>query len=176
MKAFITGKPGVGKTTLIKRLYSIDPERFRGFWTEEVRERGRRVGFKVITTEGMEGVLAHVGMDSPYRVGRYGVSVRGFEEVVMPVLEACLPLCPKVVLIDEIGKMELFSERFARVVEEIAFRRNIRLLATVPVKDVHPLVRRIRRAFRPVLLTPDNREEVFRMLAKRMGLDSTRPG
>ncbi len=126
MKIFITGKPGVGKTTLVKRLYSLAPERFRGFWTEEIRERGRRVGFKVITTEGREGVLAHVGIDSPHRVGKYGVDVRGFEEVVLPILESCLPLCPKVVLIDEIGKMELFSERFVKVVESITFRRNIR--------------------------------------------------
>ncbi len=170
MKLFVTGKPGVGKTTLVKRLYSLAPDRFRGFWTEEVREGGRRVGFKVITTEGGEGVLAHVGIDSPYRVGRYGVSVREFERVVLPVLEPCIPLCPKVVLIDEIGKMELFSERFAGVVEGIAFRRNLKVVATVPLKDVHPLVRRIRRRFRPVLLTLENREEVFRVLAGRLGL------
>ena len=170
MKIFITGKPGVGKTTLVKRLYSLAPERFRGFWTEEIRERGRRVGFKVITTEGREGVLARVGIDSPHRVGKYGVDVRGFEEVVLPILESCLPLCPKIVLIDEIGKMELFSERFVRVVEGIVFRRNIKVLATVPVKDVHPLVRRIRRTFRPILITLENREEVFRSLAERMGL------
>ncbi len=170
MKVFVTGKPGVGKTTLIKRLYSLDPDRFRGFWTEEIRERGRRVGFKVITTEGKEGILAHVDFESPYRVGKYRVNVRGFEEVVVPILESCLPLCPEIVLVDEIGKMELFSDRFVRVVEGIAFRRNIRVLATIPIKDVHPLVRRIRRTSRPILITLENREELFHTLAKRMGL------
>jgi len=160
LKVFVTGKPGVGKTTLVKRLYSLAPERFRGFWTEEIREKGRRVGFKVITTEGKEGILAHVDIDSPYRVGKYGVNVREFEEVVLPLLESCLPLCPKIVLVDEIGKMELFSDRFVRVV------------ATIPIKDVHPLVRRIRRTFRPVLITLENREEVFHTLTRRLRLET----
>jgi len=158
----------VGKTTLVKRLVNLATGRFVGFWTEEVREGGRRVGFKIITTDGREALLAHVNITSPWRVGRYGVDVEGFERLVVPMLEACLPQCSKILVIDEIGKMELLSERFARLVEDIVFGGERDIVATIPIRDVHPLVRRIRETYDPILLTPLNREEMFRRVAEML--------
>lgn len=161
MKVVITGAPGTGKTTLIKRIYSLNPQKFKGFWTEEIREKGKRVGFKIVTTDGRSGILSHVKIDSPYRVGRYKVDIKGFEDLVFPYLVPD----GRIILIDEIGKMELFSERFARLVEDLMFDGGD-VIATIPLKDVHPLVKRIRRIYNPIEITIHNRDMIFSRIKK----------
>jgi nucleoside-triphosphatase len=112
----LTGRPGVGKTTVITRLAERLADRtIAGFYTGEIREGGQRQGFGVTTFSGGSGVLARVGVRSRQRVGRYGVDVAAFEQLVLPELaRAC-----DVVLIDEIGKMECFSSRFVDVVRQL---------------------------------------------------------
>ncbi len=69
----ITGLPGCGKTTLIKELSSVIPINKKGFFTEEIREKGKRAGFKIITFDGKQGIFAHQIFISPYRVSKYSV-------------------------------------------------------------------------------------------------------
>lgn len=115
LKILLTGRPGVGKTTVIRRLAGaladLEPT---GFCTEEIREGGRRVGFRLSGFHGETGVLARVGRGPP-RVGRYGVDVEG--------LEAFLARVPwdrgRVILLDEIGRMECLSGRFVSLVERL---------------------------------------------------------
>ncbi len=166
MKLFITGKPKAGKTTLIKKIYGLYPGIFAGFWTEEIRERGNRVGFRIITTNGDKGILAHINFKTR-KVGKYGVNVEEFERIVLPILQGYD--FRKLLLVDEIGKMELLSERFSKEIRKIVFNDRTNIIATIPIKDVHPLVRDIRRRFRVILLTPDNRNEVFEMLRELLG-------
>jgi nucleoside-triphosphatase len=107
----LTGIPGIGKTTLMMRLFeSLRELNPVGFYTEEIREAGERKGFELVSLDGRKGLLAHVSIRSPYRVGRYGVDLRGFEDflVSIPFLDSPSPL----ILIDEIGKMECLSGRF----------------------------------------------------------------
>ncbi|HOD35004.1 MAG TPA: nucleoside-triphosphatase [Syntrophales bacterium] len=111
----VTGLPGVGKTTLIRKvLGELSPAvPVVGFFTGELREGGRRVGFEIETLDGRKGVLSHVRFKSPWRVGRYGVDIGGFEKLVLPLLQTRVArLC----VIDEIGKMECFSGLFVRSV------------------------------------------------------------
>ena len=108
----LEGLPGVGKTTLIKRIVDgLEQVQLGGFYTEEIREQERRVGFRISTFDGAEGLLAHVKFQHGPRVGRYTVDVPGFEEIALPCLKSAVDTAD-VILIDEIGKMELFSERF----------------------------------------------------------------
>jgi nucleoside-triphosphatase len=107
----ITGLPGVGKTTLIKNIAeALKGLRPVGFYTAEIREGGRRKGFELISLDGRRGLLSRTDIRSPHRVGTYGVDVKGFE-----VFLTFLPLLnpsTRLVIIDEIGKMECFSEQF----------------------------------------------------------------
>lgn len=116
MKLLITGKPGTGKTTVIKKvMHELDRREiyFEGFYTEEIREGGRRAGFKIIGTSGVEGILAHVDLKSRYRVGRYGVSLDALEDCIDKIGDS------GILIIDEIGRMELFSKKFENFIEKI---------------------------------------------------------
>jgi len=106
----LTGRPGAGKTTVVRSAAEqLGSWRVCGFYTQELRHSGRRIGFQVVTLDGREGRLAEVGFDSPHRVGRYGVDLESFERLALPALAV-----PEVDLIvmDEIGKMECFSLSF----------------------------------------------------------------
>ncbi|MFQ6001621.1 MAG: nucleoside-triphosphatase, partial [Anaerolineae bacterium] len=70
----LAGRPGVGKTTVIKQVVEMLGGEAGGFYTEEIRQGGRRLGFKIITLEGEEGVLAHVDIKGAPRVSKYGVN------------------------------------------------------------------------------------------------------
>lgn len=172
MKVFITGAPGVGKTTLVRKVVEKLGDRAIGFWTEEVRDRKtrRRVGFKVVTTDGKEALFASKRFTSKKLVGSYGVNVKRFEGIVIPLLKRALKERNRVVVIDEVGKMELFSKEFRELVRELAHDPKVKLLATLPIRDVHPLVRELRKMQGAVLieLTRGNREgmdeEIMKLL------------
>jgi len=114
----LTGVPGVGKTTVMRRIAEgLSGFKVGGFYTEEMRAKGVRRGFHVITFDGNRGVLADVDLKSPHRVGRYGVDVAGFEAVALPAL--ALRAGIDIYLIDEIGKMECFSQGFIDAVRSL---------------------------------------------------------
>lgn len=122
---FVTGRPGVGKTTLIRSVLDSLGPCAGGFYTSEIREGGRRVGFAIRDLRGVEGVLAHVDLESPHRVGRYGVNREDLERVgVRALLDAVGS--SELVVMDEIGRMELCSDAFQRAV-------NVALDSPTPV-------------------------------------------
>ena len=107
----ITGPPGIGKTTVIRKVAAALPgQRLGGFYTEEVRVGGERRGFRLATFDGQDRVMAHVEFRGPNRVGKYGVDV----SVIDGLAESALALRDEVeiYLVDEIGKMECLSPRF----------------------------------------------------------------
>lgn len=130
----LTGRPGIGKTTIIKAVAEALGERAGGFYTEEMRGPGGRKGFRLATLDGQEAVMAHVSLRGPGRpqVGRYGVDVAAIERVGVAALRRAMQR-GQIVVIDEIGKMELYCGPFKGAVLE-AIGRPCMVLATVMAK------------------------------------------
>jgi len=107
----ITGNPGVGKTTVLvwlaEHLAEYHPA---GFITKEIREEGVRRGFLLISCWGQKQILSHVNISSPVRVGKYKIDLAGFEQFLKEIHLSDTDT--GLVMIDEIGKMECFSEIF----------------------------------------------------------------
>jgi nucleoside-triphosphatase len=160
VKILLTGYPGCGKTTAIMNIISrFNPDKIAGFYTRELRQHGRRLGFRWCRLDGAEGILAHVDIEGPFRVGKYGVDVTNFEKNVVPLLE--LEKSPaELKVIDEIGKMECFSAQFIETVRAL-FASDRSVLASVALKGSgfiaevkeHPDARIF-------YLTPDNRNQI----------------
>lgn len=128
----LTGLPGTGKTTLIRKLSeALSGLAPVGFYTEEIREGGVRKGFDLISLEGKRGLLSHSETNSPYKVGKYGVDVKGFENFLQSI--AFLAPATGLIIIDEIGKMECLSSIFRRTVKELLSSEKM-LIATVALK------------------------------------------
>jgi nucleoside-triphosphatase len=125
----LTGRPGTGKTSLIKEAIAGVKVRAGGFYTEEIRCQGVRQGFRLVTLDGGSAILAHTDIHSPYRVSKYGVDVASLDEVGVSALERAARDCDLVV-VDEIGKMELFSAKFREATENI-LKSGSKLLGTI---------------------------------------------
>ncbi|KAF8405550.1 hypothetical protein HHK36_010457 [Tetracentron sinense] len=136
----VTGPPGVGKTTLVMRvlesLRTSNPNlKVQGFYTREVRQGTERVGFEVVTLDGPKGPLASTKYSSLESlrwptVGRYRVDVASFETLALPELQVKEET--GLVIIDEVGKMELYSSSFFPAVLKV-LESNIPVLASIPI-------------------------------------------
>ena len=128
----LTGPPGVGKTTLVLRVLADLPPVASGFVTRELRQGGHRVGFAVETLAGENRVMAHVDFRSPHRVGRYRVDLAAFEAVALPAIDPARSGA-RLIVIDEIGKMECFSAQFRQMVVA-ALDSDCAVLATIALR------------------------------------------
>jgi len=130
----LTGRPGIGKTTVIKSVAESLGEQAGGFYTEEIHGPGGRKGFRLVTLGGQEAIMAHVDLRSQGRpsVSRYGVDVQAIERVGVAALRRAMQK-GQIVVVDEIGKMELFCGPFKDVVLQAVGGPHT-VLATVMVK------------------------------------------
>lgn len=169
MRILLEGRPGAGKSTIARRLadrLGRDGIPVSGFLTEELRESGRRLGFSLERFGGERGVLAHVDLPGPPRVGRYGVDLAAFERVAIPALEQAGK--DEVAIIDELGKMELASEAFREAVAAL-LDRPVPVVATVQSAS-HAFTDALkrRRDVETMRVTTANRDELPELLAARL--------
>ncbi len=129
----LTGRPGVGKTTIVKHVLEMLGPRAGGFYTAEILGPGGRKGFRLVTSERREIVLAHVEFRTRNRVGRYGVDVAALDSSGVKAIRQAVE-SREVVVIDEIGKMELFSGEFRGAVLKAISSPKI-VVATLMQKD-----------------------------------------
>jgi nucleoside-triphosphatase len=162
----IEGRPGIGKTTCMRTLSAKLPQvKIGGFLTTEIRENGWRVGFRIETFAGDAGTLAHVHGSVGPSVGKYRVEQAVLERIGVKGLQQALQDA-QILLIDEIGKMELLSCRFQKVVSQCLDSR-IPVIATIMLKP-HPFANQLkaRPDVRLIRITHDNREHIAAQLAR----------
>ena len=164
----LTGAPGVGKTTIIKRALANFKGKVGGFYTQELRLQGVRQGFEIITLNGNRAILAHTNIHSPYRVSKYGVDINNLDKVGVSALKKAIRESD-IVVIDEIGKMELLSPAFREAVLE-ALESGKRILGTIMLPS-HPWADKIKK--RPEVkvleVTRTNHQKVLEEVAGWLG-------
>jgi nucleoside-triphosphatase len=168
-RLLLEGRPGIGKTTLSRRLVTLLQRAgvpVGGFTTAELRTGGRREGFVVEAVSGAQEVLAHVDLPGPPRVGRYGVDLAAFERVALPALRT--PRTGGLVVVDELGKMELASAPFRGAVMEL-LDRDVAVVATVH-QARHQFTDALRRrpGIRVVRVTEATRDALPEQLMDRL--------
>ena len=166
----LVGRPGAGKTTVMKRLAAALKGRpIDGFLTEELREAGERLGFWLSSLDGRQALLAHKQLEGGYRVGPYKVNVDVLEAMAVPIIQRGVGAA-SVLFLDELGKMELCSAAFQQAVHE-AFDRGPTVVASVGVAHVPFLASlKQRRDVELIPLTVSNREAVQEELVERLGM------
>jgi len=168
LNLLVTGRPGVGKTTLLERVLEQlrGSLRLAGFTTAEERgPSGQRMGFRILTVEGKQAELARAGLRSTVHVGRYGVNLEAFERLALPELAR---RDADLIVIDEIGKMECTSERFCHAVRD-ALDAQVTVLATLGnARLPFFLALRERPDVEVFTLTEHNRDAVVTDLCSRL--------
>ena len=164
----ICGPPGAGKSALVKRLLEHIPHgTASGFLTEEIHDGHQRVGFRIVTTDGREGLLAHVKLAGDHRVGKYGLDLAGFEKIALHLLDPKKVSAP-IIIIDEIGAMECLSVKFTAAVD-FALGSSKVVVATTGVQDRgYAAEVRQRPGIQVLELTSENRDEMFARVLKRI--------
>ena len=157
----LTGKPGIGKTTAIKKVIEhVGIERCGGFYTEEIRIQNIRAGFRLVTLDGHTGIFAHIKSESPLRIGRYGVNLDCLESLGIAAIQQTIA-AKKIVVLDELGSMEGLSDRFKQTVLDV-FNSASPVIGTIALRS-HPWLDTLKQQEGVVLytLTPDNRDRMI---------------
>jgi nucleoside-triphosphatase len=158
-KILLTGRASCGKTTLIKRVVNNLPRRPGGFYTEEIRDGGTRVGFKIVTLDGEQAVFAHVDLKTPQHLGKYRLDLSALERIGVGAVRQAIR-ARWIVVIDEIGPMEIRSAIFREAVNE-TLDSELPVLATIFARPL-PFTNAIKSRPDVTLIDvrPDNRERL----------------
>ncbi|MBE0634639.1 NTPase [Candidatus Bipolaricaulota bacterium] len=158
-RAAITGRPGVGKTTLIEKVIELVPLSVGGIIGKELLVCGHRVGFSLIdVATGQEGVLAHIHQRIGPKIGKYTVNLATLRDIAIPAIENAIRT-KDLVVIDEFAPMELVSPDFLPAVELALASDKALIIATHATLD-HPLVHRIRQDLKLFRVKLGNRDRL----------------
>jgi len=172
----ITGKPRIGKSTIIKAVIKrlkAEGIAVGGMLTADIQEGGRRVGFSLedINT-GEKGILAHVHhrqTGPKVKVGKYIVNLADLDSIgANSIKNARTQPDPVIIIVDEVGPMELKSKRFIEAGEE-SIESDKSMLVSVHQRSEHELVTRVKKEFEMFEVTQENREEMVDCIIQRFG-------
>ncbi|NHV06490.1 MAG: NTPase [Thaumarchaeota archaeon] len=166
MKIFLTGFPRSGKSTVLMKtveLLKTKGLKVGGVVTPEIVESGRRVGFYVKDIySGETEVFASISFKFGPRLGKYGVNISAFNEVAIKAIDFAVDNC-NIICVDEIGKMEFFSEKFKNKIN------SLMLLSKPLVAVLHrDFVNQFKRYGEVIEVTPTNREKLPEELVNRI--------
>lgn len=164
---FLTGQPGVGKSTVLQSAIEQHRQRLGGFVTNEIRVDGERVGFEVEFMNCRRVQLAHRGFESPLRVGKYGIDRRVIDQLLPEAIDRAVQYY-NVVVIDELANMQLASDAFCTAVTR-AFRASKPIIGTMHAAH-HPFTFMVKERddVEVIEVTQDNRDRLPHLLAERV--------
>ncbi len=155
-RLLLTGPPQCGKTTVVRRVVARFSGRAAGFYTREVRQGGRRVGFEIVTLDGETAWLSHVDFPGPLRVGKYGVDLEGLHRIGLAALNPAPGI--DLMVVDEVGRMECLSAPFVAAMERL-WAAPVPLLITVAAKGGGYIARiKTNPEAQLITVTPANRD------------------
>ena len=168
----ITGRPGVGKTTVVlnaanelkNRGYSVG-----GMLSREVREEGIRVGFEIIDLcIGNRGWLAHINQPTGPQVSKYRVNLDNLDQIGAKAVQNALNGA-EVVVVDEIGPMELFSQAFKQAIKEVVDSQKL-VLGVIHHSARDPIIDSIKKRNDTEIMevTPENRQDLHNILIQKV--------
>jgi nucleoside-triphosphatase len=164
----LTGNPGVGKTTVLMKTVNTLKEKgytVGGMISSEVREDSSRIGFEILDLSTFRrGWLAHINHKNGPHVGKYRVNIESLQNIGAQAITRAAERCD-VIAIDEIGPMELFSEKFKEAVQK-ALESPKLVLAVIHWKANDALIREAknRKDAETTTVTMGNREKIHKTL------------
>ncbi len=162
---FLTGAPSSGKTTVIKKVIKSLNYPANGFYTEEERLVEKRTGFMMKTLDGKSGYLAHQDIKSRFHIRRYGVIIQNIENIAIPSIK---PVKNNIIILDEIGKMECFSEAFKEAALNALDSSNIVVGTITFGSDDFILGIKKRVDLEIIEVTSDNRDSLPEAIIERI--------
>ena len=163
---FLTGAPSSGKTTVIRKIVDKLAHPAQGFHTEEERINGSRVGFMMKTLDGKSAYLAHQDIKSQFHVRRYGVSISNIENISAQSISP--DNAHTIIILDEIGKMECFSDVFRKAVMGALDAPNI-VIGTIALGgDNFITTIKNRKDIEIIEVTSENRNDLPDSILKRI--------
>jgi nucleoside-triphosphatase len=168
LRIAVTGSPGIGKSTVVAKAAEklADQPSFKigGIQTAEIRKEGQREGFSIRDlATGKTGILASVRGNGP-KVGKYHINLEDLEKIGANALRSALGC--DLIVIDEVGPMELKSEAFVSAVE-VVLESDKPVLAVLHRSSSHQLAQRMRKEFEVLLVDEENRDELPEKIANR---------
>ncbi len=172
LRIFLTGEPGCGKTTVIRKIHESLQKRgikVGGMISGEIRREGIRKGFSLeylITHE--TGTLAHENLDAGPRVGKYRVNLSDIQAIGVAAIRRAITQAD-VVIIDELGPMELHSAAFVEAVQ-IAAASKKHIIGTIHKRASHDLITSIRNnpENQIIEVSIQNREQLPRQISEQL--------
>ncbi len=169
MRIAVTGRPGIGKSTLCRKVISIVNKKAGGMVSGDIRISSARVGFEITDiATGKKGVLAHVNQKEGPSVGKYRVNLDDLNSIGVVAIRNAMN--SDLIVIDEIAPMELYSNEFISAVEA-ALKSDRSMLVTLHQRSSHALVEKIRSSFEVIVLNEHNRDLLPAKIAERFNAD-----
>ncbi len=168
----ITGPPGIGKTTVLSKTAEDLASRgykIGGMTSHESRENGNRVGFTIEDCiSGSNGWLAHVHQPVGPRIGKYRVNLHNLDSIGVAAITRAVKTAD-IVVIDEMGPMELVSQNFRTAVEK-AVKSVKPLLGTIHFRTRHRIITHLEigECCRVIEVTSSNRDRLPNQLVDKV--------
>jgi nucleoside-triphosphatase len=171
LRIAVTGSPGVGKSTLVQKVANATGCRVGGVLARDKRLKDRRVGFELLDlASGQTGILADETGSGP-QLGKYRVHPEDLERVAARAVENA-SVNSDLIVVDEVGPMELTSKRFVGAVE-MAIASDKPMLVVLHEWSSHPLAKKIRASFKVITVTRDNRDALTKEISGELRCKNT---